>query len=411
MTTQVEAIDPAEFVAFLTDPSQRVDPYPFYRRLRTASPVCDPTGMGFWVLTSYDFVSAALRDPTLSSNERNASTYAVEDSQFVETPFGKMAVDLMLFRDDPDHKRLRDLVQKAFTRKMVENLRGRIAGLVDELIDAILERGSGDLIADFAYPLPIIVICELLGVPVEDRALLHQTGRAFADRFDIQPLRTPESEAAGDAATVALSEYFDDLIERKRTSPSDDLLSSLVAVEDDGDRLTHNELISTCLLVLFAGHETTANLIGNGTNALMRNRDQWGRLVDDPALARPAVEELLRYDTPVQMVQRITLEDTTYGDVTLPAGSALAVVLGSANRDPSHFIEPDRLDITRDDAPLVAFGGGIHFCLGAPLARLEAQHAFAALATRVPNLELAGDPVYRQSFVLRGFESLPISVG
>jgi cytochrome P450 len=349
----------------------------------------------------------ALRDPRFSSDERNSSFYD-GDEDFAKSAFGRLFWGMLLFRDDPDHKRLRDLVQKAFTRRTVEDLRPRIGRLVDDLLSVMVERGGGDLIAEFAYPLPVTVICELLGVSDEAREKFREWAVDFALRFEIQPLRTAEMEERGDAAAAHLIDLFDDLIESKRRRPEDDLISSLVSVEDQGDRLTHDELLATCLLILFAGHETTANLIGNGVFALMRNRDQWDRLVEQPERARSAVEEILRFDSPVQLVERIALEDTAFGEKTVPKGSIMGVMLGAANRDASRFTDPDKLDIGRDDAPLVAFGGGVHFCLGAPLARLEAQMALEALARRMPGLQVHEQPQWRPSLVIRGLESLPV---
>jgi pimeloyl-[acyl-carrier protein] synthase len=219
-------------------------------------------------------------------------------------------------------------------------------------------------------------------------------------------------EERGDAATAKLLEFFDALLESKRSAPKNDVMSSLVSVEDQGDRLTHDEVLATCLLLLLAGHETTANLLGNGVLALLRNREQWDRLVGDPLLVRSAVEELLRYDSPVQVIERIALEEVQIAGQTVCPGDQLGIMLGAANRDPDRFPEPDRLDIGRDDDPLIAFGAGVHFCLGAPLARLEARTAIEALVRTIPNLQLVADePTWRPSFVLRGLEELPVTTG
>jgi cytochrome P450 len=411
MTTETtETLRPEEFFEFIALPERRADPYPFFARARSLAPAF-PVG-DIWLLSSYDFVSSILRDPRFSTDERKSNlNEQAQIDEFHESAFGRLYFNMLLFIDDPDHKRIRDLVQKAFTRKTVEDLRGRVGLLVDELVDGLIERGGGDLISEVAYPLPIIVICELLGVPPEDRHVFGDKAVDFARRFEIQPLRSPEDEQRGDVATTYFVDYFDRLIEEKRSNPGDDLLSSLVAVEDQGDVLTHDELLGTCLLILFAGHETTANLIGNGTYALMRNRDQWDRLVAEPGLARSAVEELLRYDTPVQIIMRVSMEDVAFGDQTIPAKTQIGVMLGAANRDPAHFPDPDRLDITREQAALTAFGGGIHFCLGAPLARLEAQVMFNTLARRVPDLRVDGEVTWRPSFVIRGVEALPVTTG
>ena len=408
--TTTDTLRAEEFFEFIAMPDRRADPYPFYERVRRLAPAYNVEMV--WLVSSYEYVSQVLRDPRCSTDERK-SNLAGEPSVdgFHESAFGRLYFNMLLFVDDPDHKRLRDLVQKAFTRKAIEDLRPRVGRLVDELVDGLIERGGGDLVSEVAYPLPIIVICELLGVPPEDRHVFGDRAVQFARRFEIQPLRSAEDERLGDEATSFFVEYFERLIEEKRRNPGNDVLSNLVAVEDEGDRLTHDELLGTCLLILFAGHETTANLIGNGTYALMRNRDQWDRLVENPDLARSAVEELLRYDSPVQVVMRVAMEDLRFGDAVVPAQTQIGIMLGAANRDPLHYPDPDRLDITREQDALTAFGGGIHFCLGAPLARLEAQVMFNTLARRVPELRVEGDVRWRPSFVIRGLESLPVGVG
>jgi unspecific monooxygenase len=408
MTNQT-AVGPEEFLQFIATPEMRIHPYPFYERLRAGGPVVNVQGP-IWLATNYETVAGFLRDDRFSSDERKSAYNSPDgDDAFAATPFGRVARAMMLLLDDPDHKRIRDLVQKAFTRRVVEDLRGRIQSLIDSLVDDLVEHEGGDLMAKVAYPFPVVVICELLGVPVEDHPIFEDWARDLAARLEIQPLRTAESEERGEVATNNLIDYFEVLIERKRAAPKEDLLSALVQVEEAGDRLSHDELLATCLLLLVAGHETTANLIGNGTLALMEHRDQWERLTADPSLARPAVEELLRFDSPVQMIQRIPQEDIAVGAITVPAGSFVGMLLGAANRDPEAFPEPDRLDITRDGAPLVAFGGGIHFCLGAPLARLEVQLALKTFAERVPDLRCDADPVWRDSFVIHGLHSLSVA--
>lgn len=399
-----------EFVEFVMRPEFRADPYPFYHRLRAHEPV-HKLPFGIWLVSSHQHVSEILRDARFSSDERNAAVQAIS-AQTSESAFSRVFETMLVFRDEPDHKRLRDLVQRAFTRKVVENLRPRIEAIVDELTAGLVEGGGGDLISEFAYPLPVIVICELLGVPVEDRNRFQHWAHDFAARFEVQLLRTPEMEERGDAATAKLLEYFDMLLEDKRRHPQEDVMSSLVSVEDQGDRLTHDEVLATCLLLLLAGHETTANLLGNGALALLRNREQWERLVAEPELVRSGVEELLRYDSPVQVIERIALDEIRVGGQTISSGEQVGILLGAANRDPDRFPDPDRLDIGRDDDPLIAFGAGVHFCLGAPLARLEARTAIDSLVRTIPNLQLATDePEWRPSFVIRGLETLPVTTG
>jgi cytochrome P450 len=407
MTTETQPASADVFIEFVGNPALRARPYEFYSRLRGAAPIHEVMP-GIWLVPSYRAVADIFRDPRFSSDERNSRLFN-PSSQYQDSDFGRVAQHMLLFHDEPDHKRLRDLVQKAFTRRVVEDLRGRIDGIVARLVESLIESERGDLISEFAYPLPVIVICELLGVPIEDQPIFGDWAKHLATRLEIQPLRTPESEAAGEAAANELIRYFEGLIERKRAHPEADLLTNLVAVEDAGDKLTHDELLATCLLLLIAGHETTANVIGNGVLALMENRDQWDRLVAEPTLARSAVEEVLRYDTPVQFLQRIPIEDVEVEGVRVDSGSLVGLLPGAANRDPAAFPQPDRLDITRSGEPLVAFGGGIHFCLGAPLARLEVQSALRTLAERVPGLQLDGEVRWRDSFVIHGLHELPVS--
>ncbi len=408
MTTDspVATVTPEEFLEFIARPDLRADPYPQFDKWRAIAPVAHVADVA-WVITGHEGANEVLRDDRFSTDERKSPFNDISEEE-LQRPFSRIYHDMLLFRDEPDHKRLRDLVQKAFTRKMVEDLRGRIDALVDDLVTNLLEQQRADLMSAFAYRLPVIVICEMLGVPAEDWDRFHTWARDLAIRFEVQPLRTPEMEERGDAATQSLIDYFEQLIGEKRKNPKSDLISSLLAVEEAGNKLTHQELLANLVLILLAGHETTANLIGNGTNAMLRNRDQWDRLVAEPELARSAVEELLRYDTPVQIVLRIPLTDIEVAGMTIPAGHMVTPVLGAANRDPARYSDPGRLDISRNEAPLVSFGGGAHFCLGAPLARLEAQTAFRALAERVPNLDFDGEPTWRPSFVIRGLDELPV---
>ncbi len=411
MTTDspVTTVSPEEFLEFIARPDLRADPYPQYAKWRSVAPLANVAEVA-WVVTGHDQVAEILRDDRFSTDERKSPLNTMTEEE-LGRPFSRIYHNMMLFQDEPDHKRLRDLVQKAFTRRMVEDLRGRIDSLVDDLVTSLVGQKRADLMSTFAYRLPVIVICEMLGVPPADWDRFQTWARDLAFRFEVQPMRTPEMEKRGDEATQALVDYFEDLIAEKRKDPRSDLISSLMAVEDAGDKLTHQELLANLVLILLAGHETTANLIGNGAKAFMENRDQWERLVAEPELARGAVEELLRYDPPVQIVLRIPLADVEIEGQTIPSGHMVTPVLGAANRDPAHYIDPDRLDITRNEAPLVSFGGGVHFCLGAPLARLEAQTAFRSLAQRVPNLELDGEPTWRPSFVIRGLEELPVRTG
>ena len=391
---QFNPIDP-EFVA---------DPYPTYHRLRAEEPVYH-SPLGFWVLTRYEDVVASLRDPRLAKEA--IATFVAE--RLGITPIG---IGLsMLDRDPPDHTRLRGLVSKAFTPRVVEVLRPHIQQIVDGLLDRAEDRGEMDLIEDFAYPLPVIVICEMLGVPVEDRDRFKSWGLDIARGLDAV-LLGPESEVVKRSSTsrMALADYFRDLIAKRRTAPRADMLTDLIAAEEAGDKLTENELLATCILLLVAGHETTVNLIGNGSLALLRHPDQLQRLRDNPGLIGTAVEELLRFDGPVQRTARIPSEDITIGGKLIPKGDRVMPFIGAADRDPAQFPEPDRLDIGRGDNRHIAFGWGIHFCLGAPLARVEGQIAINTLVRRLPKLALATDaPAFRQSLTLRGLTALPVT--
>jgi cytochrome P450 len=386
------------------DPDFIADPYPTYRRLRAEEPV-HHNPLGFWVLTRYDDVMATLRD---------ARAVKEPIAAFVAARYGAPvpAVGLsMLDRDPPDHTRLRGLVSKAFTPKIVEQLRPDVQAIVDALLDRVEGAGSMDLIEQFAYPIPVTVICRMLGVPVEDHERFKQWSLDIARGLDAIML-PPDSEVARRslASRHAIADYFRELIAARRARPRADLLSSLIAAEEAGDRLSEQELLATCILLLIAGHETTVNLIGNGTLALLRHPDQLKLLREQPGRIVGAVEELLRFDGPVQRTARIPGEDITIRGRTIPKGDLVMPFIGAADRDPAQFADPDRLDITRTDNRHVAFGLGIHFCLGAPLARVEGQIAINTLLRRRPRLALATErPVFRPSVTLRGLQSLPVS--
>jgi cytochrome P450 len=405
-----------DFLSVALTPEFREDPYQFFHLLREHEPV-HQTPMGVYMLSRYADASATVRDPALSNNERNSELYQAfreANPEHGPGPFDdEFGQAVILFLDPPDHTRLRGLVSKAFTPKVIGQLRPRIEQLVNELLDAVAERGDGemDVVTDLAYPLPVVIICELLGVPPEDHATFQGWSSDLAHSIDPDPLISPEQQERIMAAADAFLEYFQDLIQRRRRDPGDDLLTGLIAAEEGGDRLSETELLATGLFLLIAGHETTVNLIGNGTLALLRNRDQFDLLRADPGLDHNAIEELLRYDSPVTFTQRITLSEYRLGDVTIPARQQVIPILAAANHDPAVFPDPDRLDLTRENANRhLAFGGGHHFCLGAALARLEGEVAIPTLVRRFPNLELAGSPERRDTFTLRGLTHLPVSV-
>jgi cytochrome P450 len=385
------------------DPEFLANPYPMYHRLRAEDPV-HHSPLGFWVLTRYEDVVAALRDPRLAKE-------AI--AGFIAARFGAPVPQMglsMLDRDPPDHTRLRSLVSKAFTPRVVETLRPHIQQIVNGLVDAVQEDGSMDLIEQFAYPLPVIVICEMLGVPVEDHERFKGWGLDIARGLDAI-LLPPDSDVGRRAVAGrhALAGYFRALIAERRAAPRADMLSALIAAEEAGDKLSEDELLATCTLLLVAGHETTVNLIGNGTLALLRHPEQLRRLRENPGLIGTAVEELLRYDGPVQRTARIPSADVTIDGHTIAKGEMVMPFIGAADRDPAQFPEPDRLDLGRTDNRHIAFGWGIHFCLGAPLARVEGQIAINTLLQRLPKLRLDTDkPEFRQSLTLRGLRTLPV---
>jgi len=380
------------------------DPYPTYHRLRAEDPV-HHSPLGFWVLTRYEDVAAVLRDPRFIK-EPLAALVAARFGAEVPRGVGLSMLD----RDPPDHTRLRSLVSKAFTPRVVEGLRPRIQKIVDGLIAGAEAAGSMDLIEEFAYPIPVNVICEMLGVPVDDHERFKGWSLDIARGLDSIWL-PPDSEIPrrSAAARHAISDYFRELIGQRRTTPRGDLLSALIAAEEAGDKLNEEELLATCILILIAGHETTVNLIGNGVLALLRHPAELHRLRATPRLITTAVEELLRYDGPVQRTARVASDDATIGGHTIHKGEMVMPFIGAADRDPAQFPEPDRLDLSRADNRHIAFGWGIHFCLGAPLARVEGQIAIETLVRRLPRLELVTEAIeYLQSLTLRGLKELPV---
>ena len=406
MSIQTSAPSLADrFFVEAMSPAFREDPYPFYERFRGPSPLLRVADT-IWFALGHADVTALLRHPNLSTDESHAATEARRTKRDPNRPRS------LLFMDPPDHTRLRGLVARAFTPRRVDDLRAATAMIAAELVDAMAaRRGPIDLVQSFAYPLPVRVICALLGVPPEDEAIFTAWSRGIARSVDPSVLRTPAIDAAIDEARMGLRAYLGDLLAARRRAPGDDLLSALAAVDADGDRITSREVVALAQLLLVAGHETTVNLIGNGMLALLRAPDQLALLRRSPELVGPAVDEFLRFDGPVQITQRVVIKDMEVVGCPVKAGDEIMLVLGAANRDPAAFPEPHRLDVTRDARRHVAFGGGIHHCLGAALARMEGQIAFAALLDRFPRIELAGTPMRRPTFTLRGLETLPVDFG
>jgi len=390
------------------------NPYPIYSVMRTVRPVLevpipDFDGPGAWLLTRYADVHRVLRDPVFSV-ERMRAPLIRENLDRLPRFLQQSVQGLrsMLIMDPPDHTRVRKLVNKAFTPKRIASLRGHIEDIVHGLIDQAADRGRFDLIHDLAEPLPAVVIAELLGVPAED----HRKFREWSSAL-IASIAAPTGTArqAAMSAGQELLAYLQWTIDARRREPRDDLISAMIGAQEESDALTDEELLATSNLLLIAGHETTTNLIGNGTLALLRERDQWRLLCRDRSSIAPAIEELLRFDGPVQATVRIALEDVAIDDQRIPAGALMLANIGAANHDPQVFDAPDRLDVTRDPNPHLGFGFGTHFCMGAPLARLEAAVAFEALASRFPDLKLLDDaPAYRPNPILRGLKSLEVAV-
>jgi cytochrome P450 len=384
------------------------NPYPLYHQLRSFSPVHWVEAMNGWLVTRYDDVAAALRNLKLSSTARK---YLLQRK--IADPEVLAMVELrapqMLFSDPPAHTRMRGLVSKAFTPRAVEAMAGRLQKMVDAVLDAVQPKGGMDIIRDLAYPLPVTVIAEMLGVPPEDRPRFKGWSDALTVLVNSVGDVSPEQYRTAAQARGEFINYLRGIVAQRRAAPRDDLLTALVQAEDAGDRLSEDELYANSLLLMSAGHETTTNLIGNGVLALLRHPDQLQKLRDNPTLLPGAVEELLRYDSPVQLTARIALEDVEVGGTRVQKGQFTWLILGAANRDPGHFPDPDRLDVTRKDVKHLSFGAGIHFCLGAPLARLEGQIALGTLIRRFPNLRLAKQELhYHDNFTLHGLTSLAV---
>ena len=404
------ATSPATLLAQLLDPTHRADPYPVYRQLRESGPILMPES-NLVVFAGFDDCDEVLRHPA-SCSDRLKSTVtqrAVAAGQEAR-PFGTPG---FLFLDPPDHTRLRKLVSKAFSPKVVRALESDIAGLVDGLLDKVAAAGHMEVIADLAYPLPVAVIGRLLGVPIEDEAQFSWASALLAQGLDPfiaftgQPQGVEERMKAG----LWLRGYLRDLLRQRRADPGEDLMSGLIAVEEAGDQLTEEEIVATCNLLLIAGHETTVNLIANGVLAMLRHPEHWSALSQDADRASAIVEETLRWDPPVQLVGRIAGEDMSIGEVRIPKGDSMMLLLAAAHRDPAVTERPDEFDPTRDSIRHLAFGLGPHFCLGAPLARLEAAVALSAVTQRFPDARFIPDPpVYKPNVTLRGMAGLDVAV-
>jgi pimeloyl-[acyl-carrier protein] synthase len=399
----------ADFNPF--DPRLRSDPYTVYRELRQEAPVYWSPFLQMWMLTRFDDCLAVLRDHARFSSERTrAKNVFVQQMENYRQKAGPIGTTLtMLSSDPPAHTRMRNLVNKAFTPRSVEVIRPRIQEIADSLLNALPDPHSIDVVKDLAIPLPVIVICEVLGVPAADREqfklwstdIANTLGAAFQPQEVLDRAQRSSNEIA---------DYFRQQITQRRTAPRDDLLSRLVSAEENGDLLSEDELIATCILLLVAGNETTTNLIGNGALLLLNNPDQRRLLQERPELLISAVEEMLRYDGPAQMTSRILLTDIDYQGYEFKTGQVVLAVIAGANHDPAQYAEPDRFDITRDEGRHLAFGHGIHYCIGAGLAMAEAEVAISTLLKRFPEPQPAFEsPDWGQSFILRGLRSLPLT--
>lgn len=409
-TAPTEATESQGLLLQLLDPANRADPYRLCAQFRDRGPLQLPDA-NLAVFLSYRDCDEVLRHPSSSSENAN-STVAKQQAEAGTAP-PRQGPPGFLFLDPPDHTRLRKLVSKAFAPRVVSALQPDIRSLVDGLLDRVAEKGQFEVVEDFAYPLPVAVICRLLGVPLEDEPQFSRASALLAQALD------PFSTITGVPAEVAnerqqagtwLRDYFHGLIDKRRSRPGEDLLSGLIAVEESGDQLTEEEIVSTCNLLLIAGHETTVNLIGNAVLAMLRSPGQWAALGADADRAPAIVEETLRYDPPVQLAGRIALADMVIGGVEVPAGDVMMLLLAGANRDPAEYDRPDVFDPDRKNLRHLGFGRGAHYCLGAPLARLEASVALAAVAARFPNARLDGEPQYKTNVTLRGLSRLTLAI-
>lgn len=397
------------------DPHFYNNPYPYYEALRQSAPAFYWEDFDLWCYVNHEDVNALFRDRRLGRQITHLKTREElgwppirEDLQ----TFYRYDDLSMIQQEPPNHTRLRGLVQKAFMARQIEGMRPRIRQLCNQLLDEVQGAGEFDLLARYATPVPVIVIAEMLGVPAEMSPSLLQWSHAMVAMYELG--RSSDQEKRAVQATLDFSDYIRSLVKERRIQPKNDLITLLIEAEEQGEKLTEDELVSSVMQLLNAGHEATVNVVGNGVFALMQQRDQWDALVSDPnpALARSTVEELLRFDTPLHLFSRFVLEDGfTYKGKTYAFGQQVALLLGAADRDPKRFVNADQLNIRRpvEDNPHVSFGGGIHFCVGAPLARIELQESISALAQRMPNLQLVAQPEYRNAYHFHGLKELKVA--
>ncbi len=399
--------DPEEVLGLILDPKRRGSLYPFFHRLRELSPVHpteQATGKPAWVLCRYDDVRHALKHPDVRSDHRGVDVFDVGPTG---RAFYEMQLDTLLFMQPEKHDRVRALISRAFTPRSVELREERIQVIVEELIDRVEASGKMDVVSDYAFLLPVVVICEMLGVPADDLPRFYDWAEASSRRGEIGHI-DEERVRAGEDATNGYRDYFLELIEQHRKQPRFDLMTALIEAEDEQGPLSDDDLVGSCYILLQAGHGTTQDLLGMGTLALLQRPEQLEFLQAEPAAIPAAVEEFLRYDTSVQISQRVADVPIRIGDSEIPAGQVCILFNGAANRDPAEFPDPDVLDVRRSPNPHISFGLGRHTCLGQSLARMELRIAIETLLRRLPKLELDGEPRYRDSLFLRGLATLPV---
>ncbi|MGZ8641114.1 MAG: cytochrome P450 [Actinomycetota bacterium] len=378
--------------------------------MRDRAPIWYHEPTDHWLVSRFTDVNSLLRDRRFGRTYHHVATHAEmgrpEEPDW-HGPFWHLIRSGILDMEPPDHTRVRSLVARAFTPRMVEGMRGRIQRMMDGLVDDVAGVEEFDLISTLAEPLPVAVIAEFLGVPPEDRSLLRPWSADICGMYELRPSEQTARTAV--RACVEFSDYLRTLSRQRRADPREDLVSALGQVVDEDDRLTEDELIGTCVLLLNAGHEATVNVTGNGWWSLFRNPDQLARLHENIALVPRAIEELMRWDTPLQMFERWVLEDSEICGTAVPKGAELGLLFGSANRDPAVFDRPDDLDVAREPNPHVSFGAGVHFCLGAPLARLELETSFTTVLRRLPTLRLAEEPSWKPNYIIRGLRALRVA--
>lgn len=394
----------------MLEPVNRANPYPLFAQIRELGPLLMPES-NMTVFSSFADCDEVLRHPDSCSDSMKSSVVQRQLASGAMPPRGNTPG--FLFLDPPDHTRLRKLAQQAFAPRVVRALEPEIAATVDGLLDAMADAGSADLISGLAYPLPVAVICRLLGVPVADESRFSSAAALVAQALDpimsITGAPDPEADARLEAGAW-LREYLGELVEQRRADPREDLISALIAAEEGGDQLTADEIVATCNLLLIAGHETTVNLIANAAQEMLRNPEHWAALAADAELAGAIVEETLRFDPPVQLVMRIAGADMRIGVQDIQAGDTMLLLLAAAQRDPDMYDEPDRFRPGRESLRHLSFGLGPHFCLGAPLARLEARVALSKLTARFPGARLNADPGYKPNITLRGLATLSVAL-